>query len=62
MKGSYIYVTNSNNKQTIAEKRYIEEGPTYEDQTMVLSGLNPKDEVIITGYDQVSNGVPVEIK
>lgn len=62
IKGSYVYITNNNNKETTAVKRYVEEGPTYEDQTMILSGLNPKDDVIITGYDQVSNGVPVEIK
>lgn len=60
--GSYIYIAQAESDKIIARKRYIEEGPTYEDQTMILSGLESEDQVIITGYDQVNNGIPVEIK
>jgi len=62
VKGSYIYIAQEENNKIIARKRYVEEGPTYEDQTMILSGLESEDQVIITGYDQVNNGIPVEIK
>ena len=60
--GSYIYVAEKKSEQTTAQKRYIETGTTFEDKTMVISGLMKEDRVIVTGYDQVSNGIPIEIK
>lgn len=60
--GSYLYVAQKNSELLTATKRYVKEGPTYENKTMILSGLNPGDRVIIEGYNQVNNGIPIEIK
>ncbi|UCG27895.1 MAG: efflux RND transporter periplasmic adaptor subunit [Bacteroidales bacterium] len=60
--GSYLYIAQQNSQIFTAQKMYVEKGPTYEDQTMIISGLESGQNVIVAGYDQVNNGIPVEIK
>ncbi|MCB2221197.1 MAG: efflux RND transporter periplasmic adaptor subunit [Bacteroidetes bacterium] len=59
MKGSYLYVVNKDDQT--ARKIYIETGRSYQDKTMVTSGLKPGDQVIVEGYNQVSSGSKVRI-
>jgi len=58
--GEYIYVANNKDSRMIAEKKYIETGLSYDNRTMVISGLEPGQEVIVDGYNMVSDGVEIE--
>ncbi|GAB4326329.1 MAG: multidrug efflux RND transporter periplasmic adaptor subunit VexC [Bacteroidales bacterium] len=57
LNGSYLYKVVDNK----AVKTYVTPGRSYNDQIMITEGLNPGDQVIVAGYNQVSNGVPVAI-
>jgi len=57
--GSYVYMLNSENNQ--ARKVYIETGISYKDQTMITHGINSGDQVIIKGFNQVSDGTLVRM-
>lgn len=58
MKGEYLYKLNK--EEQTAQKVYIETGRSYKDKTIVSAGLNPGDEVIVEGYNQVSSGSKVK--
>ena len=60
-KGSFIYTITNNNGNIIASKKYIQTGRSYMDKTEVIGGLNKGDEIITTGYNNVSNGSVVTI-
>jgi len=60
-KGSFIYTITNNNGNIIASKKYIQTGRSYIDKTEVIEGLNIGDEIITTGYNNVSNGSVVTI-
>jgi len=61
-KGSFLYVTKKEGNTFIAEKKYIRTGVSYKDQTMIISGLDIGDKVIIKGYSQISDGSVIEVK
>lgn len=61
-KGQYIYVIDDKEGTPVSRKVYIETGMSYDDQTMVIDGLELGDRVITMGYNQVSDGTPVAIK
>lgn len=61
IQGKYIYVARKIDGKTIAKKVYITTGMSYNDETMVVSGLNPGDSVIIEGYSLVTDGTEVNI-
>jgi membrane fusion protein, multidrug efflux system len=58
MRGSFVFVA----KDGKALKTYIETGKSYYKNTHILSGLNFGDEVIIVGFNEVSNGSTIDIK
>jgi len=60
MKGKYIYVARDVDGDLVAKKVYITTGMSYNDETMVVSGLNPGDQVIIKGYNLVTDGTEVK--
>lgn len=60
MNGSYVFVVNGEGFNK-AKKVYIETGKSYMDLTMVTSGLSEGEQVIIQGYNQVSDGTLVNI-
>ena len=62
LKGSYVYLATAAEGQTQAQKRYLELGRSFEDETEVLSGLEPGDRVITVGYNEVSQGQEIEIQ
>ena len=59
MQGDYVYVVNNSEK---ARKVYVKTGRSYNNQTVVTSGVKPGDRVITSGYTQVSEGEPVAVK
>jgi len=59
MQGDYIYVAGNSNK---AHKVYVKTGRSYNNQTVLTSGVKPGDRVITSGYTQVSEGAPIEVK
>jgi len=59
--GSYLYIAETNGKNDKAVKKYIKTGHSYLDQTEVISGLSENDKIITDGYNNVSDGVPIEI-
>ena len=59
--GEYIYVARNVGGKNIARKVYITTGMSYNDVTMVTSGLDPGDRVITDGYSLVTDGTEVKI-
>ena len=62
IRGNYVFIAQSNSDFYTAKKMYVEPGLSYEDKSMILEGLSKEDKVIVEGYDQVSEGVQVDIK
>jgi RND family efflux transporter MFP subunit len=60
LKGEYLYVAQNNDGASIAKKVYITTGMSYNDETMVVSGLNPGDQVIVQGFNLVTDGTAVK--
>jgi len=57
MIGTYLFKVNDSK----AHKTYVETGKSYKGNTMVTKGLIVGDEVIVNGYNQVSDGKLIEI-
>ena len=62
MKGSFLYVAKKLNKKWIAKKRYVKQGISFIDQSMITEGLGAGEKVIIEGYNQISDGSGIEMK
>jgi RND family efflux transporter MFP subunit len=60
--GDYVYVVVNKGSKSIVEKRPITAGKSYQDKTMIVSGLQVGDRVVVKGYNLVSAGIPVNIK
>lgn len=58
MRGNFVFVVSGIN----AQKKYIETGLSYNKLTHVLSGLEVGDQIIINGFNEVSNGSTIDIK
>jgi membrane fusion protein (multidrug efflux system) len=59
--GSYLFVAENNGKQDVATKRMVKKGSAYNGQVEILEGLKAGDRVITTGFDDLSNGVLLNI-
>ncbi|MCX2745782.1 efflux RND transporter periplasmic adaptor subunit [Mangrovivirga sp. M17] len=60
-RGFYVYKTKKDGDEPVAEKVYIEVGQTFNGNAEIESGLSAGDNVIVTGYREVSEGSIVEI-
>ena len=60
--GSYLYTIKENEGTMIAKKIYVTVGQSYEDKTMVISGLEAGQKIIDQGYNMVSDGSEVQVK
>ena len=58
MRGNFVFAANGIN----AQKKYIVTGLSYNESTHVLSGLEVDDQIIINGFNEVSNGSTIDIK
>lgn len=63
MKGRFLFVSKKDAKKgLVAEKRYVETGKSYKDETEILSGLSKGEHVIVDGYNMVTTGTTIHIK
>lgn len=60
--GNYVYITELRNDMTVATKKYVETGLSFQDKTEIRDGLKPGENVIVAGYNVVSSGIPVEVR
>ena len=60
--GYYLFIAQEINGKWIAKKVYIIPGKSYVDKTMVVSGLQPGQRIIVQGYNMVSDGTEVVVK
>jgi RND family efflux transporter MFP subunit len=59
--GSYVYVAKEKEGELVVEKRPIKTSLSYQENTLVTSGLDWNDKVITKGYHLVSAGMAVNI-
>ena len=60
LSGTYLYIVEPGN--AIAKKVYVATGMTEGNRTMVVSGLAAGQQLIVSGYNLVRNGMPVTVK
>ena len=60
--GAFVYVAEKNAEgQTLARRKDVETGLSYNDEIEILEGLQPGDQVITVGYKNLSDGAEVVI-
>ncbi|MGM0530600.1 MAG: efflux RND transporter periplasmic adaptor subunit [Bacteroidota bacterium] len=62
MQGDYVYILQEDQGSKDAQKVYIETGRTYNNQTILTQGVDAGEEVITSGYSEVSDGSQVQVK
>lgn len=62
IKGNYLYVAENSNGDLVARKVYVETGRSYNDQTVIKKGIKSGDRVIVSGFNQVSDGAKISIR
>lgn len=60
--GNYLYVAKKENDKLVARKMYVKVSKTYNNVSMIESGLSIGDLIIIEGFSQVVNGSLISIK
>jgi RND family efflux transporter MFP subunit len=60
--GSYLYTIQQSEGKWIAKKVYVTTGKSYMDKTMVITGLQAGQRIIVQGYNLVSDGSEVYVK
>ena len=62
-KGEFLFIeSKKEDGKSIARKVYVESGLSYNDKTMILSGLKVGQNAITAGFNQVGNGSLIEIR
>ncbi len=56
IKGKYLYAAVNENGSLVARKKYVVPGQTYLEQTLITSGLAVGEQIIVEGYNRVSDG------
>ena len=59
--GDYVYVVNQKDNKNIIAKKYVTRGLSFDDNSMITSGLDLNDQVVVEGYHLVSSGVSVNL-
>jgi len=60
--GSYLYTIQQQEGKLIAKKVYVTPGQSYQDKTMVVNGLGTGQQIIVQGFNMVSDGSEVYVK
>ena len=55
-KSKYVYVMAKEGEKTVARKKIVETGETFNNMTEIRSGLNAGDQIITEGYQQLYDG------
>jgi RND family efflux transporter MFP subunit len=61
IRGTYMYVAERDQDGYKAKKVYVETGMSYQDESIIVNGLQPGQLVITKGYNMVSNGSPIKM-
>ena len=61
LEGTYLYIVERENDREIARKVYVSTGLTEGNRTMVVAGLAAGQNVIVSGFNLVRNGLPVTV-
>lgn len=61
-KGEYLFVAQKSEEGLLAQKVYVETGKSVANTTMIVSGLNEGDQVVVMGYNQVVQGSLLSVK
>lgn len=62
-RGEFLFIVDKNeNGEAISKKIYVESGLSYNDRTMIISGLNEGQKVITAGFNQISNGGLIDVR
>ncbi len=61
-KGNYLYIADKKDNKTFAKKIYVGVSKTYNNLSMIESGLKLGDLIITEGFSQVVNGTLINIK
>ena len=59
--GSYVYVVEKAGKGTVVKRRKVTLGQTYAGHTEITSGLNPNDQVVTAGQQNLNEGQAVAL-
>jgi RND family efflux transporter MFP subunit len=59
--GTYVYVVENAGNRTVVKKRKITLGQTYAGNTEVTNGLNPNDQVVTAGQQNLNEGQAVAL-
>ena len=59
---NYIYLKKKKEGKFYAAKRYVKTGVSYGNNTLIIGGLEPNEEVIFQGYNMVKNGSLIRVK
>ena len=59
-KGDYVFVVDQKNDESLAKKIRIERGITYQNSTMIISGLNGNEMLVNEGFRDVADGGKVK--
>jgi len=61
LEGTYLYIVGRENDGDVARKVYVTTGLTEGNRTMVVAGLVAGQNVIVSGFNLVRNGLPVMV-
>lgn len=62
MQGRFVYVVEGSGDSAVARKIYIDVAMTENGQTRITKGLEVGQQVIVVGYNQISNGMAIRLK
>ncbi len=62
-RGEFLFVVDKDKDgKEFASKTYVKSGLSYSDRTMITNGLAEGQRVIVSGFNQVGTGSPVEVR
>lgn len=61
-KGEFIFIAANESGKLVAKKTYIKTAKTSNNETLVSEGLKFGDQIISSGYNQVSNNAAIKLK
>jgi len=59
--GWYVYIIEQKDNKNFARKKYVDVGVSTQNETEILNGLNEGDKIITKGYNQVKDGLEINL-
>lgn len=60
-RGDYVYIAAKTDEGLVAEKKHVERGMTYNNETLITSGLEAGEQLIDQGFREVAEGVSIRM-